>query len=230
VKLDIVFQFLQAYEIWIYAILGVISLFYLRKLWLGLREWRGSLFGFEREVAQPRFSAALTGLVLLALIGIGEFSIVTFVIPSVPKTTILPTATINPVQRITSTLGVSSITITPIVTVVTKVPTSSVNGCIPNQIEWTFPKAGGLLKGTVELRGTVDVPNLGFFKYEYSKMGSDTWVTIAAGNEKKVDKPLAGLWNTGQLATGDYLLRLVVADNQNKLLPACIIQVRIIAP
>jgi hypothetical protein len=82
---------------------------------------------------------------------------------------------------------------------------------------------------TVELLGTVNIPNLGFYKYEFSEPGSDVWSTIAADNVAKVNGTI-GYWNTGQLTPGDYLLRLVVVDNQNNPFPACVIAVRVVAP
>ena len=55
------------------------------------------------------------------------------------------------------------------------------------------------------------------------------WSTIAAGNTNIVNNIL-GNWDTTLLVPGDYLLRLVVADSQNQLLPACVVSVRVIAP
>jgi len=110
------------------------------------------------------------------------------------------------------------------------VATATSEGCKAGSIEWTYPKNGGQLKGTVILKGTVNVDNLGFYKYEFSQAGSTTWTTIAAGNTRLVDKDLGGQWNTANLVPGDYNLRLVVADNQNTLLPACVINIRIVSP
>ena len=96
-------------------------------------------------------------------------------------------------------------------------------------IEWQVPKANEALSATVELKGVVNVPNLGFYKYEFSQPGTNQWTTIAAGNTPLVSGTI-GYWNTSQLPAGDYLLRLVVADNQNQLFPACIVSVRITKP
>jgi hypothetical protein len=79
------------------------------------------------------------------------------------------------------------------------------------------------------LKGTVNVPNLGFYKYQYSKQGEDLWTTIAGGDQPKVEGEI-GFWYIDQLANGDYLLRLVVTDNQNNLFPACVIPVRVVHP
>jgi len=130
-----------------------------------------------------------------------------------------PTATLSPEQ---STGGESFIEAVN--------ATLEVSGCTAGEIEWIFPEEGGEVSEVVELIGTVNIPNLGFYKYEFSQMGSDNWITIAAGNEKKVDEPLGGIWNTSQLVPGDYNLRLIVTDSENQDLPACIISVRVVTP
>ena len=47
-----VFQFFQAYEIWIYVTLGILILWQIRKFVLAWEELRGAFFGLEREAAQ----------------------------------------------------------------------------------------------------------------------------------------------------------------------------------
>jgi hypothetical protein len=124
----------------------------------------------------------------------------------------------------------NNITATPDLT---KAPTKETIlpvGCTPGQVEWTFPKAGDEISGKVELKGTVNVPNLGFYKYEFSQAGVENWMTIAAGNENNKVDAVLGTWDTTLLIPGDYQLRLVVADNQNQLMPACVIPIRIVAP
>ena len=51
-----------------------------------------------------------------------------------------------------------------------------------------------------------------------------------AGALRGVVNALLGNWDTTLLVPGDYLLRLVVADSQNQLLPACVVSVRVVAP
>ena len=146
-----------------------------------------------------------------------------------PRTNVLATPTID---RLATPDKTQSVTATPVMTPTGLLPTLAVvaEGCIPGQIEWTFPTNNGQINGTVTLKGTINVADLGFYKYEYSSAGSDTWITIAAGNSRKTDEALGGQWNTAQLAQGDYRLRLVVADNQNQTLPACTINIRITSP
>ncbi len=225
-----ILDFLQQHEIMIYALLGAVGLFYLRKLLIHWREWRIAIFGLERETAQRRLSASLSLFMLLALLGAAEFSIVTFVTPAYPQAFLLQTPTLNILATPTETLAAAETTPNMMVKAVIGTPVLIAgDGCVPGKLEWTDPVAGGEIGGVVELKGTVNVPNLGFYKYEFSQPDADAWVTIAAGDAIKQAESLGGMWNTGQLVPGDYRLRLVVSDNQNQTLPACEIPVRVVA-
>ncbi len=226
-------RFLETYEIWIYVLLGTASLIPLRRLLIAWHEWRSAIFGLERERAQREFSSAMTFLMLLVLIGLAQFFLVSFIAPGMPRANILATPTID---RLATPEKTQAVTSTPLFTPTGLTPTQTVasEGCIPGQIEWTFPKNNDQINGAVTLKGTVNVANLGYYKYEYNPAGTDNWITIAAGNKNTAgaDQPLGGggQWNTGLLAQGDYRLRLVVFDSQNRMLPMCIINVRITSP
>ena len=247
--------FLQKFEIWIYILLGAVALIPFQQLILAWRAWQGSVFGLEREIAQRRFTTSLTVLVLLVILIFMEFFTVSFVAPGYPKVYAAATPTMDLLATPTVTLPVAAQAITVenqsgnasvgngLLSLTSQPPNSQgtaaatvagtgqagSTGCTAGQIEWSFPKPGQEISATVELKGTVNVPNLGFYKYEFSKLGDDTWTTIAAGNQPKVDGQI-GFWNTGVLDQGDYRLRLVVADNQNNLFTACVITVRVIKP
>ncbi len=219
-----ILRFLEKLEVVIYLAAGLIILVSARKTYLSWREWSSSIFGLEKEHSQQKFNSALTVLVFSVLLVIGLFVVNTFVTPAVPGVQQLATPTIDLTQQ--------PPTITPAPTIVITgeglIPTITSyfsRGCIPDQIDWTDPQNGDTINGRVELKGTVNVENLGFYKYEYSPSGSDTWTTIAAGNARIVNEPLGGAWDTRALVPGEYELRLVVNDNQNNPLPACVIQV-----
>ncbi len=233
--MDEILRFLVNYEIGIYCILGVGGVIYVRLVLLAFREWRGASFGLEHESARRNFTNAMTGLLFFLLMAGIEFFMVSIFIPARPQSSFLATPTIDFLATPTATLMVGTRpAVTPTGLSLTMAAVTTV-GCSPGVIEWTYPKNGGTLKGTVELKGTVQVENLGFYKYEYSPAapaGQEKWVTIAAGNQRITDKILGGQWNTAQpdITPGDYSLRLVVTDNQNKVLPACVINVRIVSP
>ena len=226
--------FLKKYEVWVYVLSALIGLVYLRKLLLAYQDWRASLFGMERESAQRRFSTYLTLFLLVILTAGLEVSLVSFVIPNYPvKKGLLTTPTLDlnitpsplPPAGTPGAAGTPGPNQTQQPTVVVKLT----EGCTKGAVEWSSPKAGEEISGKVQLIGTVNIPNLGFYKYEFSQPGTDVWSTIAADN-KNVVNALLGNWDTTLLVPGDYLLRLVVADNQNQLLPACVVSVRVVAP
>ena len=232
--MDELLRFLVNYEAWIYTILGVGGLIYLRRVLQAVKEWRGASFGLEKENARYRFSLSMT--ILLVFIGLAglEFFLVSFLVPSRLQSTILATPTLDLLATPTVTLPAGTrAAATPTGVSRTAVPVNQ-TGCTPGVIEWLYPTEGGELQGIVVLKGIINVPTIGFFKYEYSPVGSDSWITIAAGKETRKDagheNELGGAWNTAQLPTGDYRLRLVVYDSQNNALPACLINTRIVSP
>ncbi|GAP15145.1 hypothetical protein LARV_02926 [Longilinea arvoryzae] len=228
------FPVLETYEIWIYALLGLALLFYLRRLALAAREWRSAQFGFERIVAQRKISFALTLVVIFGLLMLAEFILVSFVAPAMPNQRILATPTLDLISTPTATLPVSGVGVTPTSESVQATPLAvTAEGCVPGSIEWIYPQNGDEIQGTVNLVFLVNVTNLGFYKYEYVQAGSTEWVTIAADDVPVASTPEPDAepqhaWNTESLIPGDYQLRLVVTDNANNTFPACTIAIRII--
>lgn len=227
--MESVFKFLETYETWIYLLLGLIAFPYLNKVVVAWQEWRLAVFGLERETAQRRLSLALTVILMLLMLATMVFSLVSFVAPVVPRVGLLNTPTLDVLsEEELTTLAEAAGQETPQPEEGETDPVAP--GCMPDQIEWTAPRDGDVISDIVELRGTVYVPNLGFYKYEYARSGSENWITIAAGNERKRDELLGGVWNTALLEPGDYRLRLVVTDNQNAILPICEISITVREP
>jgi len=52
------------------------------------------------------------------------------------------------------------------------------------------------------------------------------WQTLQAGN-RPVQGNKLGDWDTRRLIPGEYQLGLVVVDNQARLAPPCVVQVRV---
>lgn len=216
-------QFFTKYSLGIYLILIIGLLISLRGFLTSIREQRNLVFGLEREIFHHRVVKSVTSLIIIGLLIIGEFSLVTFLSPTIPASTQLTTPTINPLLLPQSTIstGQGSETEQPISTQL------QASGCIIGQIYISEPKAGQEIQGEITLEGTADIPNFGFYKYEYAPQGSDTWSTILAGREAVIDGDL-GNWDLTEITPGDYVLRLVVFDNINTEMPMCIIPVRVI--
>jgi hypothetical protein len=222
-----ILNFLAEFEIWFYIILGLISIIFFSRLFTALGNWREAAFGLEREIAQRRFRSSISILILIVVLFLAEFFFVTYSSSLLPDQTNLATPTIDVLASPSPT------TIVEIEIEVTDnfspTPTTEQDGCIPGQIEWIFPEPATEIEDVVRLIGTVNIDNFGFYKYEYTEPGNPIWKTIAGDSEGGIEKQI-GLWNTSQLVPGDYLLRLVVLDNDNNEYPPCVIPVRVINP
>ncbi len=228
--MDEVLRFFNTYEAIIYLGLGVLAIWEIRSFVLAWEEVRGAAFGLERESAQGRLNRAAILLVLVLFMAISEFSLVSFVVPGVPSALPLLTPTLDLLATPTSTLpplvveaGGTPGTGTP---APTAVPTPAGKGCIPGKLIFTIPKNGEQVTGKVSISGTVDFPNLGFYKYEVQYPGENIWLPLQAGREIKKEAEL-GIWDTSLLTPGDYKLRLIATDNAGQTIGDCEIQIRV---
>ena len=219
------YRTLASYEPLIYIALAIGGLFAFRRMWRSWREWRDSVYGLEREFALRRLGQATAAAFLILALIFAEFFIATFVAPALPASDILATPTLDLLLTPANTLSPEQATQAALSPVTQSVP-SGMSGCIPDQIMITSPEPSDTVSGTVEISGTANVPNFGFFKYEVAPMGSQNWATISAGREPKVNTTL-GSWNTAPLTNGDYFLRLVITDNVGVSLEPCVIAVRV---
>lgn len=231
-----VLRFFRAYELWIYLVLAVGGLIYVRKFILAWEEMRAAAFGLERESAQSRLNQAAGMAVLSLMIGIAVFAAVTFIAPTYPGSNPLITPTLDLLATHTSTLSV--VNDNDQATMETGQIESSPSpnaveiigeGCVPGQIMISSPQEGIDLSGVITIKGTANIPNFGFYKYEVARPDEDAWLTIQAGRQTVQENDL-GQWDTRTLSPGDYMLRLVVTDNQGNSLPPCVIQVRVNNP
>jgi hypothetical protein len=217
-----IYRTLANYEPLIYIALAIGALFAFRRMWRSWHEWRDSVYGLEREFALRRLvQASGISLLILALL-FAEFFIATFIAPSLPASDIMATATLNLLVTPAGTVSPDA----PVPLGTQEVPTG-MSGCIPDQIMITSPEPGDPVSGTVNITGTADVPDFGFYKYEVASMGSQNWATIAA-NREPVRNDQLGEWNTASLTNGDYFLRLVITDNVGVTLEPCVIAVRVL--
>ncbi len=230
-------SFFRAFEVWIYLLLGLGGILYIRKFILAWQELRGATFGLERESAQMRLNQSASILVLLLTMAITEFVLVSFVAPSVPGAIPLPTPTLDLLATPTMTLPANP-QLTPgsplenspeMLTAQSNNSNSVSTGCVPGQVEISFPESGQEVSGVIGVVGTADIPNFGFYKFEIKRPDETIWLTIQAGNAVVREGKL-GDWDTTRLTPGEYQLGLAVVDNQAKASPACVIQLLVARP
>jgi hypothetical protein len=213
----------------IFVLLAIGLLFGIRRMSQAFKERHAAVFGLEREIANRHMSQAVSTLLIVSFMAIAEFTLVVFLFPNIPWLAQYATPTMNPLLTQTSTFPLEFMETLGVVTPNETTMTPQASGCIPGQVDITSPKPGDQVQGSVTLQGTANIPNFGFYKYEYAPIGSDIWATIVANNKPIQDGNL-GSWDTSAIATGDYQLRLVVTDNQGSELPACVIPLRVKAP
>jgi hypothetical protein len=227
--MDEILRFLKTYEALIYLGLGGLALWEIRKFALAWEEVRGAAFGLERESSQVRLNRSAVYLVLILTVGLGEFILVSFVVPTVPGANPLLTPTIDLLATKTATLAAfRSTTETPEVQA-TPTPTGwppEESGCVPGELFLSRPMYGERVSGKVVLEGTVSYPNFSFYKYEVKRPDDPIWHTLQASREEKQDEVL-GEWDTTLLAQGEYLLRLVAVDNEGETAGTCEIKISI---
>ncbi len=218
------YRFLASYEGLIYILLAIGALFSFRWLWRSWQEWRIAVYSLEREFSSRRFGRSVIISIFIVILFCAEFFVATFIIPGLPADVFLTTPTLDLISTPTGTLSAEMMT-----QFSGQLPqvAASTTGCVSGQVSITFPQPGDEVKGAIELLGTVNIPNFGFYKYEVATAGSDTWATISAGRTIVNDGSL-GRWDATALTPGDYQLRLVVTDNQGQTLPACVVPVRVV--
>ena len=221
-----VYRSLGTYEPLIYISLAILGLFVFRRMWVMWREWRNSVYTLEREFALGRLGRATAlGFLVLALFFV-EFYIATFVAPSLPASDLMITPTLDLLATPQATLLPGDATQSAIALATAPVQTG-MSGCVTDQIMITSPRSGEDVSAVVDLIGTANVPNFGFYKYEIALEGTQNWATVAANREPKNNESLGPL-NTLSLSNGDYFLRLVVIDNVGTSLEPCVIAIRVL--
>jgi hypothetical protein len=222
-----VLQFFRTYELWIYIILGVLGLWQIRKFALAWEELRGAFFGMEREAAQSRVNSAATMVVIFIIMAVTEFTIVTFVAPTVPGANPLPTTTLDLLATPTTTLPAptQNPNATPGSTP-TPGEVAAAEGCAPGQVNLTLPSNGDRISGSTKIRGSADIPNFGFYTLQIAHPGDTVWLPIQVGQQAVKNADL-GTWDTSRLAPGAYMLELVVTDNVGKAMTPCAVQVTV---
>ncbi len=205
-------RYIRDVEYLVYFILGGLAIWQLRLFYLAWEELRAAAFGLEKESAQSRLNRSAALLVVLLFLGAAQFGLVSFIIPAVPGVDPIPTPTID-------LLATPTATISPEISEPTQTPfsvggTQSIQeGCVPEEVMITFPENNSVVSGVVDINGTANIDDFGFYKLEISPANSGTWLTIFANDDPVVEDEL-GFWSTARLDPGNYSLRLVVLDNQ----------------
>jgi hypothetical protein len=131
----------------------------------------------------------------------------------------LAAQTPSPTSVVTATVTVTA------TATVTATPTIAPEVYCPNsQAQLTNPTAGAEVTGAVEIRGSADIPNFWYYKFELRGMGGGSWAFLQRFDAPVTDGVL-GTWDTGGLVDGRYKLRLVVVDTTGNYPEPCEVEV-----
>lgn len=231
--MDSLFRFIVRYELVIYAVLGLGAIFALRSTLKAWSEMHRSVFGLEREISVQRLRLSGAAVILLVMIALSQFCLVSFVVPFLPATTFLSTPTADLLQTPATTLDANALATAA---AGTPLPPPGSIDCVPGKLMITFPAPRQEISSKITITGNVNIPDFGFYKYEFARQGNEDWTTIGAGNKLNPDNQNPNSWDLGAwdptaLVPGDYQIRLIVTDNlNNSPLPPCIVPVRIVGP
>ncbi|MGD8624008.1 MAG: hypothetical protein PVF47_00305 [Anaerolineae bacterium] len=240
--MDRVLQLIADYQWWIYGILGIILVFFVRRALMARREGARSIFKLEQEQARVRYtrSVALSAVVLILIAAV--FVLGNPVLPSPEPTTPEPalTETTGPLvaSTLTPTPPPATATSTPTATVVRptrprpNTPTPEGDGtptpivrpatCPDPNVRITSPGQNQVIQGNFAIRGTANHGEFQYYKVEVGQ-GRDPggWTVVGQLHYTAVSGGVLETFNASAYAPGTYTLRLVVVDQTGNYPQPC---------
>lgn len=238
------------FDIWIYIFLGLIALFFVRKVWIAYRNRTRSIFALEKEHANTQMTNGFIGLLVVLSIVIGIFILtenIPEIVPPPPATPtptriieLPPTPTPPPLLRITPTATPTPtptlvplptepfVTLTP--PPAQQPPSAPASGgqpanCPHPGARITSPGSGAQVNGMVQIRGAANVENFDYYKFEFRIPGGE-W-SFAARYNISVNNGVLGSWNSDTVPPGEYEFRLVVVDHSGNYPEPCVIRLTV---
>ena len=241
--MDQVLAILAEYQWLIYAILGIVLLFFLRRALLARREGARSLFKLEQEQARTRYSRSVTISAIILLLIAAVFILSNPVLPGpTPTLDPTPTETSGPLVAATLTPTPPPATMTPTATAtplrptravrptdtpsadVTETPVVSVPSCPNPNVRITSPGVNQIVQGNIPVRGTANIADFQYYKVEVgpgSNPKDHEWTVVGTLHENPVSGGVLETFNGGAYPAGTYTLRLVVVDQTGNYPQPC---------
>ena len=238
-----VLELLAEYQWWVYGVLALILLFYLRRAILARREGARSIFKLEQEQARTRYSRSVivSAVILLLIVAVFFVSNPLQASPS-PTPEPTPTETTGPLAASTLTPTPPPATITPTATATRERPTPQTRPTLTPEVEATAtpvvrppacpnpnvritsPGANQVVQGNVPIRGTANLSNFQYYKIEVgpgSNPKDHEWTVVGQLHQSPVAGGVLETFNSGAYPPGTYTLRLVVVDQTGNYPQPC---------
>ena len=222
-----IFAFFQQYESAIYMVLFAGMILYGWRFYKAWQELRGSVFGLEQISAQRRLNRSALAIFLMLMMGIGVFSLISFVLPTFDANSaaeIIGLEVNDAGEANSAPAGENSTTGTA-----TPLPTVEMllGQCEEGRIEITSPVTGQSVSGVIEITGIVSVENFGFYVIEYAQANSALWNPIFSSRVLVPEESTLLEWDTTTSPSGSYIIQLVVTDNDMTEFAPCQIPIQI---
>jgi len=246
-------RILADYQWWIYGVLGILLLFYLRRALLARRESARSIFKLEQETCHSRYrrSAQISILIVLAMGAVFVASRMTMspavvhgpteepsptvtagplvaptLTPTPPPATITPTPTAT---RVRPTVAAAPATATPQVAA-TPTPAVRPPACPNPNARITSPGANQTLTGPIGVHGVANIEDFQYYKIEIGPCNNPRdheWTVVGQLHYTPASGGLLETLNTGAYPPGVYTIRLVVVDRTGNYPEPCGVTVSI---
>jgi hypothetical protein len=225
--------FIEQYQSWIFILLALSGLIYLRLTYRAYQSYRKAIFGLERERARANLTRSASILVLVLAGVLAIFVLTTFATPALPpsfRPTPIPTVSLlSTPPAPESGVGEGGTGGPPSIDDVL-----DNSGCQNPDATLLFPEDGSTVNGVIELQGVASIDNFAFYKIEYNDLSPDrSWLAISANTEPVcktncAETEILGTWDTSLVTPGDYAVRLIVTDTLGNAPLPCTIRVRVI--
>jgi len=239
-----VLRFIADYQWWIYAVLGLVLLFYLRRAIVSRQQGVRSIFKLEQEQLHLRYSRSVmvSAAVLLVMVSVFMLGNPLRLAPATtPEPS--PSTTSGPLTAPTLTPTSPPPTITATATATRVPPTSPVRPTATAQVaaaattaapqvrpascpdpnrRITAPGINQVVQGNVAVRGTADHPNFDYYKIEVgSGANPQQWTVVGQLHRAPVSGGVLETFNANAYPPGVYTLRLVVVDSTGNFPEPC---------
>ncbi len=256
--MSIIPQLIAEHAFLLYALCALGALFYIWSAIRARRESGQALYTIQRDSAIGRGLRAWLMAGLFVLIAVGVFVVYAFIEPTLaeeaqvntppPLPLLTPTPTDGPLSSSASSDATAdtpppspTVIFTPPPTL-PPAPTQAPADLTPTPevpaepqnlssagVQIVSPASGERLWGVIEVRGTANIPDFNFYKFELQFPGSSEWATLEI-YDVPVASGVLGYWDTTNLPPGEYKLRLVVVDQTHNYPPPFEIPVLIEPP
>lgn len=209
-------EWLARFETYVYIGLALVAVWCVVIIGRAGRRLDDTTFGIERAEAEGARTQAVVALAVILLLAGGLFWSTRYGVNALSGS-IAPTAA--------PTVVVTPTPITDPGTV--KVDRSGCN----ETLQISQPADGTLVNTTTEILGTVNTPNLAFYKLELSGAPTNgNWVTINVGTTAVVNGRLVATFSPNPYTPGNYAMRLVAFDNDGEASVPCVVGIQLDRP